>query len=256
MKGEIKAKGETYLQLALKFQRTKCDKTFTKLYQRLVPGLRNYTYNITEDWDAADDVVAITMSRVYTKIDDYDPTYQITTWAYKIARNEALQWIRRRDEVLPLSIFSDSGYDADESGNIGKAGSVLESNLGEKCEEDYIEEDKKLQSVYECAMEEIFNLKPAYRQIMIDRFIHRLSYKEIEEKTNHPFKLKCAEMRKNIKSLEEEGKATEAVKAKINLQRYIKNCMINMQTVKNRINRGKKMVVENLEAKKIVYENI
>ena len=42
---------KTYKELALEFQRTRNDKVFTELYEKMRPGMRNYVYKIVKDSD-------------------------------------------------------------------------------------------------------------------------------------------------------------------------------------------------------------
>jgi RNA polymerase sigma factor (sigma-70 family) len=237
---------ETYVQLALKFKKTKCKKTFKKLYEKILPGLRSYVYKIVKNWDHTDDITAITMAKVYTKIDDFDTTYQITTWAYKIAKNEALQLIKKNSKVVSLNVFSDNGYEVDNNKNLGISDVLPTNDISILSDEDLIEQENSLQSQYENLINEILNLNVMYRQIMIDRYINKLSYKEIEEKNNRPYLEICKEKRAFIKELLETGKDEEALEEKMKLKRFISNKMINQQTIKNRIIKGKSILKKSL----------
>ena len=58
----------TYKEIALEFKNTRDEKVFAELYEKMRPGLRNYVYGIVKDWDATDDVVSNTLTKVYFKI--------------------------------------------------------------------------------------------------------------------------------------------------------------------------------------------
>ena len=90
-------KTTSYRELAENFLATRSEKDFNLLYKRVQPGLRNYIMNVVKDAEAAEDILANTLIKMWTKIDQYDPKYQITTWLYRIAFNESLGWIRERD---------------------------------------------------------------------------------------------------------------------------------------------------------------
>ena len=93
---------ETYASLAADFVSTRSEASYTKLYHKMRPALFGYVRKIVKDRDATEDIVAITMSKVYTKIEQYNPEWQITTWAYKIAFNECLIFIKKRNKKFHL----------------------------------------------------------------------------------------------------------------------------------------------------------
>ena len=104
---------ETIKTLMLEFQATKDHQSFTKLYKKLSPSLKNYIRNIVKDTDVAEDLLANTFTKIFTKVDQYDPTWQASTWAYTIAHREGLRWIKKeRNPRVSLSIFNENGSDA------------------------------------------------------------------------------------------------------------------------------------------------
>ena len=60
---------ETTKSLMLDFQATKTHKSFTKVYKKLAPSLKNYIRGIVKDHDVTEDLLANTFSKIYTKID-------------------------------------------------------------------------------------------------------------------------------------------------------------------------------------------
>jgi len=103
----MKNSKRTYKEIALEFKTTKSEAVYNELYQKMRPGLRNYVYGILKDWDITDDVVSNTLTKIYFKIDQYDPSYQITTWAYRIAYNECMGHIMNRNKKVSLNVFSE-----------------------------------------------------------------------------------------------------------------------------------------------------
>ena len=88
---------KTYKELAIEFKKTKDEKVYNQLYSKMRPGLWSYVNNIVKDPSVADDIVSTTLTTVYLKIEQYNEDYQITTWAYRIAYNECIGWIRYRN---------------------------------------------------------------------------------------------------------------------------------------------------------------
>ena len=195
----------SYRQLAENFVKTKSPKDYKLLHDKVRPGLENYVFNIVKDNEAKNDIVTDTLTRLWTKIDQYDPQYQITTWLYRIAFNESLGWIRHRNKKRSIDALRDSGIEVSRYYARTSARDLLvEAEF--KSEQDWLDEDNEIMSRYEAALIEITKLKPIYREILEDRLLNNMKYQDIAEKYNLP-----------------------------------------LQTVKNRIRRGKAIIAENIK---------
>jgi len=193
----------TYRELAENFLATRSERDFNLLYKRVQPGLRNYIINVVKDPDAAEDILANTLTKMWTKIDQYDPQYQITTWLYRIAFNESLGWIRERNRKYSIDSMRDFGVEVSSSNSISQTVEDLLNDHEQRAEADYIEEENHLMEQYSLALNCIKGLKPMYRDIIEDRLINNMKYEDIAKKHS-----------------------------------------VNLQTVKNRIRRGKMLIME------------
>lgn len=164
---------ETYKELALEFKRTKSDIVFTKIYKRMYKGIKSYITNFVKDDDIADDIINNTMVKIYNRIDEYDENYQITTWAYKIARNEALATLKESSKIQSIDELEENvGFDI-----MDDCGDCYEM----KSEEDYMEEDKLLQMQTKCIYDEIQKLPEIYKNYLNLRLYKNVSYNDILE---------------------------------------------------------------------------
>jgi hypothetical protein len=237
---------ETYRELALAFKESKSETIFNRLYAKIKPGLTNYVFNIVRNAEATEDIVSDTLSKLYTHIDSYDPNFEITTWMYRIARNSAIQFIYQQKAKISLDKFREWGFDATENyaGDISvgisaaSEGGFPTDNFFGKSEEDYIEESALLLRKKELVVEAITGLKMKYRKIMEDRFINKLSYQAIVDKNNDPINQKIDNLLEEIGKIES---VDEKKKLYFTIERS-KRELITLQTVKNRINRGRKSV--------------
>lgn len=194
----------SYRELSENFVKSRSERDYNALYLRVKPGLRNYIANVVKDSEATDDILTNTLTKMWTKIDQYDPSYQITTWLYRIAFNECLGWIRQRNSKYSIDTMKDYGIEiSDQYANTSARELLIEAEL--KTESDWLEEDNDLQNRYELALTSIDNLKPMYKDIIEDRLINQMKYEDIAAKYNLP-----------------------------------------LQTVKNRIRRGKSIIAENI----------
>lgn len=204
-----KNKKLTYRELTENFLETKSDKDFTALYSRIKPGLRTYVYKLVKDNEVAEDITVNTLTKMWTKIDQYDPQYQITTWLYRIAFNASLGYIKDRKQKTSLSKLLQYGVEIDHSGSMPSALSDYITNYEDmKTESDYLEEQQELDEKYGQTLYAMKNLKEMYRDILVDRMLNGMKYEDLASKYDLP-----------------------------------------LQTIKNRIRRGKALIVEAVEGK-------
>ena len=122
---------------------------------------------------------------MWTKIDQYDPQYQITTWLYRIAFNECLGYIRQRNKKRSIDALRDSGIEVSRYYARTSAKDLL-VEMEYKSEEDFYEEDAELMNRYEAALKGIETLKPMYKGILEDRLLNNMKYEDIAKKYNLP----------------------------------------------------------------------
>ena len=197
-------KQKTYRELAENFLATRSESDYNQLYKRVQPGLRNYIRKMVKNGDVAEDLLSNVLVKMWTKIDQYDPKWQITTWLYKIAFNESLAYIKERNQKSSLDNLREFGVQVSDNGSIADVTSLLH-DYHQKTEEDFIEEDNEIMEQYGNALQAIADLKPMYKEIMEDRLIKNMKYEDIAQKHK-----------------------------------------VNLQTVKNRIRRGKMLIAEKI----------
>jgi len=175
----------SYRELAENFIKSRSEKDYKVLYDKIKPGLENYVFNIVKDNEAKDDIVTNTLTKLWTKADQYDPQYQITTWLYRIAFNECLGWIRQRNKKRSIDALRDSGIEVSRYYARTSAKDLL-VEMEYKSEEDFYEEDNEIMNRYEMALKGIENLKPMYKGILEDRLLNNMKYEDIAKKYDLP----------------------------------------------------------------------
>lgn len=162
--------------IANDFIKSKSDKKFKALYERLRPGLLNHCYGILRDRGLAEDAFLNCMTKIWQKIDQYDMERgNFSTWCYNIAKNESLLIIKERKK-----------YKSKSEDDVEFIASVILKNVPEEDDPlwSFIDEEDSIDEIYDEIIEEIKKLPPLYREIMIDREINRMKYKDIAEKHN------------------------------------------------------------------------
>jgi RNA polymerase sigma-70 factor (ECF subfamily) len=197
----------TYREMTENFLATRSEEDFTKLFYRIKPGLTNYTNKIIKDRDIAEDIAINTLTKLWTKIDQYDPKYQITTWLYRIAFNDALGHIAKRKKSSSLDALAEFGVEVNNNGSTQATLSAAMEEAYEMTEQDFLDEDNELMERYTSALEAMQGLKDMYKDIVVDRLVNNMKYDQIADKYG-----------------------------------------ISLQTVKNRIRRGKALIAETVTA--------
>ena len=175
----MEKKEKNIQKLAVEFIECKCDKTFKPLFERLRPGILNHCFLITKEHELAEDAFLNTMTKIWVKIDQYnDERGNFSTWCYNIARNESLLLMKSRRRFFShaetdLEILSPKN----SLGNLGG-----QYTMGDDPVLPFFAGENKIENVYESVLEEIKSLPELYRDIMIDREINHMKYKDIAEK--------------------------------------------------------------------------
>ena len=124
--------------------------------------------------DDADDLTIEAFGKAFNRLDQYSPTYAFSTWLFKIASNNCIDFIRKKR----IKITSmDYGIKTDD-------GDILyfdaESNTMDP--EETIMHNQKVLHMREL----VSKLKPRYRVLVEKRYFEELSYEEISEELDLP----------------------------------------------------------------------
>ena len=173
-------------ELADNYLKSATEKDFKNLYDRLKPGLLNHCKAILVDEEIAEDAVSKTFEKIWTKFSQYDSERgNFSTWAYNIARNESLLIRKTSARYTPLvyeKVNMDNGGESEV-----KVGSVVEltSGMAERFSDpdwDLESREKKMDGLYADVVDKIKTLPDIYKDILIDRELHKMKYQDIATK--------------------------------------------------------------------------
>jgi RNA polymerase sigma factor (sigma-70 family) len=149
-----------------------------KAYADLMNFYRDSIYfmllKMTNNSDDADDLTIEAFGKAFKKLDQYTPDYAFSTWLFKIASNNCIDFIRKRKKEL-LSL----GKSFDQSDNTDLTQS-LPSQTPDP-EEKFIEKQK-----IKMMREVVEKLKPHYKRLVELRYFDELSYEEIAVELDLP----------------------------------------------------------------------
>ncbi|HEX8723556.1 MAG TPA: sigma-70 family RNA polymerase sigma factor [Pyrinomonadaceae bacterium] len=146
---------------------------FEELVRRYQRPIVAYVYRMVGDYDAALDLAQEVFIKVYNSLGRYRPEFKFSTWIYRIAHNAAIDHLRRlgaaRTEEMEVA---------------GEGGSTFEKPLASKS---LTPEQETERGERRAEIEEVVGQLPAaYRELIVLRHSHDLSYDEIAEVTGLP----------------------------------------------------------------------
>ncbi len=147
-------------------------------YAELMDRYRDSIYfmllKMVNNKDDADDLTIEAFGKAFNRLHQYTPNYAFSTWLFKIASNNCIDFIRKRKKNL-MSI------DNPISGNDGDEMTIEIRDKKRNPEEEAIarQEAELMRNVVE-------KLKPRYRRLIELRYFKEYSYEEIADELDLP----------------------------------------------------------------------
>lgn len=165
-------------QYDYKLVRRAVDNGDQKAYAELMSRYRDSIYfmllKMINNKDDAEDLTIEAFGKAFNRLKQYTPNYAFSTWLFKIASNNCIDWIRKQKKKT-LSIDNPIGTDDGDEMTI-----ELRSH-GPDPEDVVIREQKN------AIMREVVDkLKPRYRTLVELRYYKEYSYEEIATELDLP----------------------------------------------------------------------
>lgn len=161
-----------------KLVRAAIDRGDQKAYAELMVRYRDSVYfmllKMVNNKDDADDLTIEAFGKAFKRLDQYTPNYAFSTWLFKIASNNCIDFIRKKKK----NTFSiDKTYENEE-------GSEMAMDL----RSELLDPEEKVMKKQKVKMmrEVVDKLKPRYRTLVELRYFEELSYEEIAEQLDLP----------------------------------------------------------------------
>jgi RNA polymerase sigma-70 factor (ECF subfamily) len=150
--------------------REECFEELVRRYQRPIAA---YVYRMVGDYDSALDLTQEVFIRVYSSLARYRSEFKFSTWIYRIAHNAAIDHLRRCDNSRTEDLCLES-----------EGGEVYEKPLmsGALTPEQESEREERRAEIEDV----VGQLPSAYRELIVLRHAHDMSYDEIAEVTSLP----------------------------------------------------------------------
>ena len=147
---------------------------FAELMNNYRDSLYFMLLKMTNDPHDADDLTIEAFGKAFKKLEQYTPNYAFSTWLFKIASNNCIDFIRKKKK----NTFSLNKKG--ESDNSHEMGDRIPSNTLDP-EEHFIKKQK-----IEMMRDVVEKLKPHYRTLIELRYFSEFSYEEISKELDLP----------------------------------------------------------------------
>ena len=124
--------------------------------------------------DDADDLTIEAFGKAFSRLDQYSPSFAFSTWLFKIASNNCIDFIRKKRVKLTSM---DTGYTNDDGESI-----KIDAKSNTLDPEENMVHNQKVKHMRQL----VSKLKPRYRELVEKRYFEELSYEEIAEELNLP----------------------------------------------------------------------
>ena len=150
-------------------------KAYAELLQRYRESVFFMMMKMCNNRDDAEDLTIEAFGRAFKKLDQYSPDYAFSTWLFKIASNNAIDFLRRKKQKYSVSLDNkpENAEGTDHSSNIKAPTLDPEENFIKK---------QKIESIRLL----VDNLKPKYKEMIELFYFQEMSHEEISQKLNLP----------------------------------------------------------------------
>lgn len=153
---------------------------YTELMSRYRDAIYFMILKMINNTSDAEDLTIEAFGKAFKKIDQYSPSFAFSTWLFKIASNNCIDFLRKK-KTRQISIVSNQTDDNGMSDGINEETSMsIQSDLPDP-EESLIKDQKKV-----LLRELVDTLKPRYRNLVELRYFKEYSYEEIADEMDIP----------------------------------------------------------------------
>lgn len=154
--------------------RTGDQAAYAQLMERYRESIYFMMMKMVRNSDDADDLTIEAFGKAFSRLDQYSPSFAFSTWLFKIASNNCIDFIRKKRIKLTSM----------ESGYVNEDGDAVTFDAKD------VERDPEAHIIHSQKVKHMRNLvsqlKPRYRELIEKRYFEELSYEEIADELNLP----------------------------------------------------------------------
>ena len=160
--------------LVLKAIQNKNQQAYTELMDRYKDSIYFMLLKMVNNKDDAEDLTIEAFGKAFNRLTQYTPNYAFSTWLFKIATNNCIDFIRKKKKNV-LSI--DNRFENEEGDSL-----MIELKSTGRNPEQEAMRDQKIKLMREV----VTKLKPRYQKLVELRYFKELSYDEISTELDLP----------------------------------------------------------------------
>lgn len=149
------------------------EKAFATLLNRYRDSIYYMLLKMVNNSSDAEDLTIEAFGKAFRNIDSYTPNFAFSTWLFKIATNNCIDFIRRKQASPPI-------LDHNQADDMDNLTVNIQSDTPDP------EEALIIRQRVANLREIVSQLKPRYRSLIELRFFKEYSYEEISEELNLP----------------------------------------------------------------------
>lgn len=149
-------------------------KAYAELMSRYKDSIYFMLLKMVNNRDDADDLTIEAFGKAFKNIKQYTPDYAFSTWLFKIATNNCIDFIRKKRKQT-FSI--DKGLETDDGGEL-----TIDIRSSQPDPEENLMKKQKVLMMRDV----VERLKPRYKKLVELRYFQERSYEEIAEELNLP----------------------------------------------------------------------
>ena len=147
---------------------------YAELMERYRESIYFMLLKMVNNKDDAEDLTIEAFGKAFKRLHQYTPNYAFSTWLFKIATNNCIDFIRKKKK----NIFSiDKKVEDDEGGGV-----PIDLKSSTLDPEEHIIKDQKILLMRKV----VEKLKPRYRKLIELRYFKEYSYEEIAQELEIP----------------------------------------------------------------------
>lgn len=150
-------------------------KAYAELLQRYRESVYYMMMKMCNNRDDAEDLTIEAFGRAFKKIEQYSPDYAFSTWLFRIASNNAIDFIRKKKQqnIISLNNKGEGDEHFDHSANLRGPGLDPEESFIRK---------QKIESLRVL----VDAMKPKYKEMIELFYFQEMSHEEISQKLGLP----------------------------------------------------------------------
>ena len=170
----LSKKAQLDYKLVVKARDNKDERAYADLMAKYRDSIYFMMLKMVKNGDDADDLTIEAFGKAFNRLHQYAPNYAFSTWLYRIATNNCIDFIRKK-KMMTMSIDKPVKDSEGEEMSIDLKSSNLDP-------EEKIIRKQKIRIMREI----VDQLKPRYKELVVLRYFRECSYEEIADETELP----------------------------------------------------------------------